>query len=126
MKATKITNDEITDRCVACLPTRPTAPDSIGGRGYTASQMKSAFDRLPLHVIDRFNLLLEDIKAVGEDSLASEIKTGLGDGHSLTDLFSEIGNGDILARIPVGDTNLLLLLLGISERLSVLEERSKE
>ena len=61
MKTTKIIEDEIKDLKVASLPTRPTADSAFGGKGYSASDMKAAFDKLPLFIISRFNSLLEDI-----------------------------------------------------------------
>ena len=81
MKAKKITEKEIKGLKVASLPTRPTAPASLGGKGYTAKEMKEAFDRLPTYIIERFNLLISDIEAVGEDSLAGAIKTDLMEGR---------------------------------------------
>ena len=47
---------------MSSLPTRPTAPSAFGGSGYTATEMKAAFDRLPLKIIERFNLLLSEIE----------------------------------------------------------------
>ncbi|MBQ7314885.1 MAG: hypothetical protein IJW83_02640 [Clostridia bacterium] len=58
---TKILPSEIADIKIASLPTRPTAPTSFGGKGYTASDMKAAFDRLPLFIIERLNALIDDV-----------------------------------------------------------------
>ena len=44
MKATKITDNEISDKLISSLPSRPTAPASFGGRGFSANEMKAAFD----------------------------------------------------------------------------------
>ncbi len=63
MKTTKITESEIEALKVASLPTRPTAPTSFGGKGYTATEMKEAFDKLPLKIIDSFNGLIDDIES---------------------------------------------------------------
>lgn len=58
---TKILPSEIADIKISSLPTRPTAPTSFGGKGYTASDMKAAFDRLPLFIIERLNALIDDV-----------------------------------------------------------------
>ena len=62
MNTKKITDSEREALCVASLPTRPTAPTAFGGKGYTASEMKAAFDRLPLRIIEGFNSLVEEIE----------------------------------------------------------------
>ena len=62
MNTTKILDSEIDALKVASLPTRPTAPTAFGGSGYTASEMKAAFDRLPLRIIEGFNSLLTEIE----------------------------------------------------------------
>ena len=61
MTTNKITDTEIESLKVGSLPTRPTAPTAFGGRGYTATEMKAAFDKLPLKIIEEFNALLDDI-----------------------------------------------------------------
>ena len=61
MTTNKITDSEIESLKVGSLPTRPTAPTAFGGRGYTATEMKAAFDKLPLKIIEEFNALIDDI-----------------------------------------------------------------
>ena len=63
MNTKKITDGEIADLRVASLPTRPTAPFEFGGKGYTALQMKRAFDKLPVFIVERLNLLIDDISS---------------------------------------------------------------
>ena len=126
MKTKKITDEEIAEIRVSSLPTRPTAPSSFGGRGFTAAEIKSAFDRLPAFIIERFNSLLTDIESVGEDSISSAIKTGLSDGHSLCDMLSDIGNGNFANYLSVGDGSLASELAQIKERLSSLEGGKNE
>ena len=70
MNTKKITDSEIESLKVASLPTRPTAPTAFGGKGYTATQMKEAFDKLPLRIIEEFNLLIEEI---GNGALAEAL-----------------------------------------------------
>ena len=105
MNTQKITQNEIAELLIASLPTRPNAPTSLGGRGYTATDMKAAFDRLPLYIIDRLNMLIDDISEVG--GVADEIKTDISEGHTLSELFSDIKSGKVLEYIGYGDTTLL-------------------
>ena len=70
MTAKKILEGEIENLKISSLPTRPTAPIAFGGKGYTTKEMKEAFDRLPLLVIERYKSLLNDIS---DGSLAEEI-----------------------------------------------------
>ena len=62
MNTKKILDSEIESLSVASLPTRPTAPTAFGGSGYTASEMKAAFDMLPLRIIEGFNSLITEIE----------------------------------------------------------------
>ena len=116
MTTKRITEEEIAELSVSSLPTRPTAPKAFGGRGYTAADMKGAFDRLPLFIIERFNLLLEDIASFGAGSLSSSIPTGIREGHTLKDLFEDILGGEAASYIKVGGVSL-------AEKLSEIEER---
>ncbi len=107
MKATTITENEIKNLKVASLPTRPTSPKAFGGNGYTATQMKEAFDKLPLFIIERFNALISDILDTGADSIAHEIATGIKSGHTLSDLFEDISNGSFLNYVVLDNISLL-------------------
>lgn len=60
MSSPLIEESEIKDLLVSSLPTRPTAPSAFGGKGYTVSEMKEAFDKLPLFIIEKFNSLIND------------------------------------------------------------------
>ena len=106
MNATRITDEEITALSVASLPTRPTSPAAFGGGGYTAKEMKAAFDRLPLLLAKRYNSLLEDAEALGEGSLAASIPTGIAEGHTLSDLIADVENGNLATHLTVGDESL--------------------
>ncbi len=126
MNATKILDSEISSLKIASLPSRPTAPTSFGGKGYTASEMKAAFDRLPLFIIERFNTLIEDIGSVGQMSLAAEIPTGISEDHTLRELFLDIKSGAIAGYMKVLGENLEDLLAGILDSLAALDNLSGE
>ena len=72
MNTKKITDSEIESLKVASLPTRPTAPTAFGGKGYTATEMKQAFDKLPLRIIEGFNSLIGEIE---NGALATQLCT---------------------------------------------------
>ena len=95
MKARKIESADVKDILVSSLPTKPTAPRSLGGMGYSAKDMKNAFDRLPLYVIERYNELIEDIGRLGDESLAGAMPTGIREGHKLSNLCSDVASGQL-------------------------------
>ena len=72
MKSVKITETHINDLQVSSLPSRPTAPVANGGSGFTSNQMKAAFDRLPLFLVDKINDIIDDITEL--EALIGEIK----------------------------------------------------
>ncbi len=119
MYTKKITKEDISDISVSSLPSRPTSDYVYGGEGYSSAQLKEAFDRLPLYIIEAFNTLLEDISREGDDSLSGAMPTGLADGHTLADLFDEIKNGSFASRIIVGGEPLPLVLSRIEERIGL-------
>ena len=121
MTTKRITEEEISELSVSSLPTRPTAPKAFGGRGYTAAEMKGAFDKLPLLVIARFNELLEDICAQGAGSVADAIPSGIRDGHTLYNLLSELASGEAAGYIGVLGSSLSAKIASIEERLSAIE-----
>ena len=120
MKATKITFSESSKCSVSSLPTRPTAPSTFGGKGYTAVDMKAAFDKLPLFIIERYNALIDDISALPEESVSGEIKTGITETHTLSELFSDIKSGDALSYIGAFGTTLAEYLLKLREDVDAL------
>ena len=124
MNTKKITSAEITPIAISSLPTRPTAPAAFGGKGYTAAEMKAAFDKLPLLVIERFNELLDEIEST-EGSFSNSIPTGLGDGHTLGDMFRDIINGNFAGYIKVFGKSLTAELLEIKNTLAEIEARQE-
>ena len=121
MNTTKILTEEICDLTVSSLPTRPTTPTALGGRGYSATEMKEAFDKLPLFIIERFNSLIDDIQAEGEGSVANVIPTSIAEGHKLSELFSDIKSGDMASYLMVLGKSLAVHIAEILERLNALE-----
>ena len=120
MKARKIENADVKDILVSALPTRPTAPKSLGGMGYGASEMKSAFDKLPLYVIERYNELIEDISSLGIDSLAAAIPTGVKEEHTLNDLFTDIKSGAVAGYLTFLGKSLSEHVMRIYEELEAI------
>ena len=107
MKTTKITSTEAEPLLIASLPTRPTAPSAFGGRGYTATEMKAAFDKLPLLIIERFNDLIDDIE--GGAAFAS-VPTGIGGAPTIADLLGAFTAGTLTSVISYRDTTLTAYL----------------
>ena len=68
--------------------------------------MKEAFDRLPLLIADRLNLLIDAANGLGEDSLAGAMPTGIKDGHTLAELMKELKDGGAASYITVFGTAL--------------------
>lgn len=124
MKTKKITQAEASAFGVSSLPTRPNALPLHGGRGYTAEEMKAAFDRLPLLILERLNSLLDDISAVGEDSVLGAIKTGFDGDHSLYDLMCDIKNGNFASYLMLCEKSLYAEIAEIKERLCALEKEN--
>ena len=108
---------------ISSLPSNPTAKVNYGGLGYSANDMKAAFDALPLFIIDRLNSLITDIsEPIPEDSISGTIKTGIGgESHTLADLFADITSGAIASYLTVGENSLASEIAKIRERLDALD-----
>lgn len=115
MTSTKIKEIDIAHLKIASLPSRPTAPKSFGGAGYTATEMKQAFDRLPLYIISRFNDLIDDIGKAGENGLCAAIPSGIDEKHTLADMLKDIKSGIFSSYLDV-------LGMPLSEAISELRE----
>ena len=107
MKTTAITSAEYEGLKISALPTNPTADKQYGGYGYSASEMKAAFDALPLLILERLNSLIADITAAPDKSVAGAIKTGIRSSHTLADLFTDVTDGSLASYLKVGTTDLL-------------------
>ncbi len=111
MSVQKITEGEMAALGVSSLPNRPSAPSLYSGEALTAAELRAAFDRLPRLLAARFNALLDAAGLyggkTGADTLAALIATGLEEGHSLEDLFSEIPSGVLAHRLSVDGVRTL-------------------
>lgn len=125
MKSAKITNNEIANMKISALPTRPTAPAEFGGYGYTSHQMKEAFDKLPLYIMDRLNTLIDDIKGDNGGSVTDAIKTDIYDGHTLKQMLSDIVSGEFAAYLTVPSGTLSQYLLKLREDVDKIAEALK-
>ena len=123
MKARQIRPADIADILISSLPSRPTAPTTLGGKGYSASQMKEAFDKLPLYVVERYNELIECIGESGEDSLAAAIPTGIREEHTLNDLFVDIKSGGIAGYLTFLGKSLSEHIYTLYEEIEALKSR---
>ena len=120
MNTKPILESEYAPLCIAALPSRPTASSAFGGRGYTATQLKEAFDRLPMLLVERFNSLISDITDSGTGSLVDSIPTGLESGHTLASFFEDVQSGTLATYLTVGDQTLFTALTEIQRKLSEL------
>lgn len=118
MNTQKILDSEIHDLKIASLPKRPTAKSAYGGEGYTAQEMKAAFDKLPMFLVERINSLIEDIESEGEGKISESIKTGLYELHTLANFFDDVKNGNLASYLTVGDRSLLEAISGIQESIA--------
>ena len=117
MKAKKIEQSDVKDLLIGSLPTHPTAPRSLGGKGYGAKEMKEAFDKLPLYIMERYNDLISDVGDVGEDSLAAAIPSGIKDEHTLYHLFEDVRTGELATYLTFLDKTLLEHVMCLYEKI---------
>ena len=94
MKSKIITDAEVEHLKVSSLPTRPTAKEAFGGKGYSADEMKAAFDKLPEFILEKLNLLISELTNAGEDSYVGNFKIGIVDSYTLQNLIDGIVNGE--------------------------------
>ena len=106
MTTKKITESEIAPLCIASLPTRPTAPTAFGGKGMTSTEMKEAFDKLPLLAIERLNELIDDITS-GRINEAIPV-TGTAKLSNMLELMEGIENGALASAIKVFGSSLTI------------------
>ena len=119
MKAKAVTEAEMAPLRVSSLPTRPTAPAAFGGKGYTAKEMKEAFDRLPELAIERINDLIDD---VGSGELAKSLATGITAAPTLANLLSDLESGSLASYMGVFGTTLAAYLSKLREDVDEIKE----
>lgn len=122
MNTKAILDSELEPLKIASLPKRPTAKEAYGGEGYTAQEMKAAFDRLPLFLAERFNSLIEDIEGEGEGKISESIKTGLFERHALSDFFDDVKNGNLASYLAVGDSTLIEVIAQMQAQIAELKK----
>ena len=105
---------------VRALPNAPIAQGVSGG--YSAGEIKQAFDRLTVHVIEQFNLLINAIHSSGNASIMAEMPTGLNENHTLAQLISDIRNGNLSAYLTVNNNSLAEEIAEIRAKITALEE----
>lgn len=120
MKAKIMTEGDIAPLCISSLPTRPTAPLAFGGKGYTAREMKAAFDKLPLLIAERLNALIDDVLS---GALAESLAVSTEENITLRSLFLDLKDGSLASYLSVGDTSLAGALTLLSDRIAALEEK---
>lgn len=100
MSIQTITEQELARNGVSSLPLTPTASPALGGRDYTPSEVKAAFDRLPRLIAARLNALLS---AVADGTFLADVPVAFGDGTlSLSELLALLG--DHLVNPPAPDS----------------------
>lgn len=125
MNTKKINTSETSAARVASLPSHPTSPKLLGGRGYTAADMKAAFDRLPMLLVERLNSLIDDIKDAGDGGVAAAIPTELSDDHTLKEMFEDIRNGNFASYLAVGEASLLSVITELRLEIASIKEAIK-
>ena len=116
----KIKPETVETLGVRALPTTPTAQGNSGG--YSSAEVKQAFDRLTVHVIEKYNLLIDAIHAKGSASVMAEMPTGLSEGHTLQQLIEDITCGNLAAYLTVGERSLIEEIAELRARITALEE----
>ncbi len=108
MSISKITDAEFDARSISSLSVRPNAPSVYSGVALSSAELRSAFDSLSSLLRDRYNALVDEICASPEaESVASYIKTGISEGHTLAELFSDIKGGEAASYFKIGELSLL-------------------
>lgn len=107
MKSKIITEAEVSALKVASLPTRPTAKEAFGGKGYSAEEMKAAFDKFPEFILAKLNLLINDLLVAGKDSYVGNFQSGTFLNYSLQNLIDGIANGEFAHLLMVNGHSLV-------------------
>lgn len=116
-----ITEDDKEKYGVSTLRQTPNRGSTYGTNGLSADDLKKRFDKLPIHIADRLNLLIsmladgtfklggdksisELLASVGNGALAAALKLSSGeDAKSLNDLWCDIADGDLAKALKLSD-----------------------
>lgn len=120
MNTTKITDSEISTSGVSNLPTRPNAPQAFGGTGMTASELKAAFDALPILIAERLNSLIDDISAAHGSGITDAIKTGIDSTHTLREMLDDIKSGAFISYLAAPGGTLAEYIFSLREDVNAL------
>ncbi len=103
MFTTKITESEIEPLAISSLPTRPNAPSAFGGKGYSAREMKECFDALPRLIIERLNLLIEELEGELVFERIMDLDFELDYPYTMADFLEDFATGDLASRLTLGE-----------------------
>ncbi len=106
MSIEKITDAEVRARWVQRLADAPNRGGRYGTPGLSAAEIKAAMDALPLHLVERYNALVE---ALGDGSLAAALAVGR-EGESLAALLAGLEDGTLAAALSVDGVRSLTAL----------------
>ena len=116
---------EVRDLKVSSLPTRPTAKEAFGGRGYSAKDMKAAFDRFPEYILTKLNLLIEDLLRQGEDSYVGSYKANENDNFNLQNVMEGISSGELADMIYIQGQSLASKIWELEYEIEELKRRKE-
>jgi hypothetical protein len=120
MSAQKITVSEINERLIENLPTRPNAPTSMGGKGYSAKELKAAFDSLPRLIAERYNELIDDLTNPEGSEIINGVKTGPSETDTLGAFLESVKNGSFLENVMLDGEVLIYYLRSLRSELEAL------
>ena len=119
MKTKRISAAETSPLLISSLPARPNQSLNAGGVTYTSTDLRHAFDRLPLLLVTRYNGLIDDME---NGDILALISTELTEGAKLKDFFSDLKSGAWAGYAKLGDTPIHTVISDILSRLSAIEE----
>lgn len=121
MSVQKIKDSEIDERLIANLPTRPNAPTALGGKGYSAADLKAAFDSLPTLIAARYNELIDDLTNEDGSEAIRGAYTGV-EGETVGMLLDGMKDGTILDKILIDEEILSAYLRTLKAEIAELRD----
>ena len=105
----EIQESEIEPLAIASLPTRPNTSIALGGRGFTASEMRACFDALPRLIIQRLNQLIEELREGLVEELSKEMIIELPEGdYSFGTFLEDFAEGRLVNYLRLGENGATL------------------